>query len=628
MRTKTILILLFSISFVIGQTYIIPDLQRDDFKDLKSWWSINIWGTDHTFAVPNGYFLANFSNPLNGGPGGHLLSDSQGLENIGFSTAYTMMVYGKDDTMDERIRIKYLTPLLPGSRGAGFWHSESVPITINQETWFMEQKADDSYDWAAGEDWWLGRITRGISTEIKETPPFSNQEWHYYRVLRQGREFYELYVDDDPVPLIHAEPADLGGILNEDYGFNCWNDNLVYHHTQNVSSGNDTIEVYYNGWIGTCSFIVDFVEIRKGLYNPSYAVAPGNVIRLRQVPDEIDNGVSDGLWKGPYSFTVSSGPVVILSTAKAEELDGYGDDDDLKMVLDDKDFGYNTARSWDGDTDQGSPKTITIDTTLSPGEHTLKFYSEATPILYDATVLNAPNGAVALNEDLYETAPTEENDYLWKTFNFSCDSGWVAVYISGSADEEPGWNYRNNPDPDGVFPDIDSTDDDELRIVLDDINYGWGSDSSFLGDRLFGDSKTILINQNVSAGTHFLKLYASYTPTVYKVLVYVENAESGSGISEKKLPEKFSLQQNYPNPFNPRTAIPVILNKKEKIRLDIFNINGKRIRRLVDGEYGQGKHTFVWEGKDAAGRPVASGIYIYRLKTDAQVLTKKMTLLK
>jgi len=628
---KILVFLLVTVFYVIriqGQTYIIPDLERDDFKNLKSWWSVNIWGYAHTYDVPNGYFIAHLNNPNNGDPGGPLPESSEGMENIGFSTAYMNMIYGKDDTIDARIRVRTLNVLPPGSRGWGLWHSEPLPIDINQETWYIEQKADDAYDWAPTENWWRGRISRGLQNEVMADLTFSTQDWHYYRIYRVGRSYYELYVDDNPNPVVHATPADLGGILNEDYGFNCWNDNLVYHFTQSQSTGNDTVEVYYNGWLGTSTFIVDFVEIRSKDYKVGHSLPANGVLRLREVINEIDNGVSDGLWKGPYSFDVSTGPVVILSTAKAEELDGYGDDDDLKMVLDDTDFGYNTARSWDGDRDQGAAKCIVIDTTLAPGTHTLAYYSEATPILYDATVLNAPNGDIALNQVVNESAPAGSVNFLWKTYQFSCDSGQVAVYISGSADEEPGWNHYNNPDPDSVIADIDSTDDDELRIELDDIDYGWESDSSFLGNSMFGDSKTILITQNLGKGTHQLKLYANESPTVYRVLVYVENKEGASAIDElKPSVNTFQLKQNYPNPFNPATTITYQLPVNSFVRLSVYNLLGQVVKELVNKHQASGSHRIVFDAGD-----LPAGEYFYRLQASSSAgnftQVKKMLLIK
>ena len=624
-----VLIVLCLVVALSAQTYIIPDLQRDDFKDFKTWWSINISGENHTWGVFNGYFMATLNNPNNGQQGGELPVDMTGMENIGFSTAYLMHVYSKDDTIQAIIRVKTLNALPPGSRGWGFWRSEELPITINQATWVFEQKADPIYSWASLETWWRARITRGLQFHKSVDLTVNNQNWHVYRIVRFGRQYYEIYVDDDPTPVVRADTSDLGGILNEDYGFDCWNDNLIYRYTQSATTGNDTVEVYYAGWLGSSSFVVDYVEIISGNYKYGHTVAPQGAVRLREVINEIDNGVQDGLWKGPYQFTVGGGPCLILATAKAEELDGYGDDDDLKIVLDGKDFGYNTPRSWDGDTDQGQPKTIVIDTVLSPGTHEISFYSEATPILYDATVLEAPNGQVVINQTLNESAPAGSVDFLWKTFEFDCDSGQVAIYISGSADEEPGWNYRNYPDPNGVFADIDSTDDDELRVELDNWDYGWGTDSAMMGNTLFGDSKTILIMQDVPAGHHVLKLYANETPTVYKVIVYVENKAAASPLERRTaLAQSFELGANYPNPFNPSTTIPFKIPQAGHVVLQILDVNGRIIQTLIDKRLQPGAYQARWSGNDFLGKQTASGIYFYRLKYNKQVTTRKLIKLK
>lgn len=508
-----------------AQTYIIPQLQRDDFINQKSWWSINEYGTNHTAVFPNGYVKMDLINPRNGPASSSLLSFGYGMENIGMSTANRVKIYGKQHRVEALIRVKTLNDLPAGSRGWGFWRTENVPVVINQAVWFMEQWVDTNYPWYATERWWEGQINRTVHPDSSRSvnltqPPYSisNQSWHTYRMIRNGpADYYELYIDDDVTPVLRATETDLGKILNEDYGFNYWNDNLVYHSTVNAITGHDTIEVYYNGWIGTSAFIVDFIDIRSGGYQPGYTVTPNSPVLMRRVFNEIDNGVSDGLWKGPLSFTAPGGGCVILATAKAEELDSYDDDDDLKIVVDSKDYGYNNAKSWNGLVDSGTPKTIIIDTTLSAGSHSLSFYSEVTPILHDATVLGSTGGSIVLNQTVNETAPYSSNNNLWKTYNFSCDAGNIAIYISGAADEEPGWNHQNSS--------IDSTDDDELKVVLDATDYGWGSDSSLVGNTLFGDSKTILITQNISGGEHTLKLYVNYSPTVYNVFVWAENGD-------------------------------------------------------------------------------------------------------
>jgi hypothetical protein len=88
------------------------------------------------------------------------------------------------------------------------------------------------------------------------------------------------------------------------------------------------------------------------------------------------------------------------------------------------------------------------------------------------------------------------------------------------------------------------------------------------------------------------------------------------------------LHQNYPNPFNPETTISFDMPKSAAANLSIYNVKGQLINTLVDGNLGFGKHSFVWNGKDASGTDVTSGIYFYRLTTDGKVETRKMMLMK
>jgi hypothetical protein len=98
------------------------------------------------------------------------------------------------------------------------------------------------------------------------------------------------------------------------------------------------------------------------------------------------------------------------------------------------------------------------------------------------------------------------------------------------------------------------------------------------------------------------------------------------------LPREFSLHQNYPNPFNPATEIRYELPHAGHVSLVIFNIAGQTIRTLVDEPQLAGYHSILWDGRDATGNEVASGIYIYRFlarSNEAAFATvKKMTLLR
>jgi len=93
-------------------------------------------------------------------------------------------------------------------------------------------------------------------------------------------------------------------------------------------------------------------------------------------------------------------------------------------------------------------------------------------------------------------------------------------------------------------------------------------------------------------------------------------------------PNVFALEQNYPNPFNPMTTIQYTLPEPATVRLEVYNLLGQRVVTLVDKELPAGDYTTVWEGTDNAGRPVASGIYLYKIDAGKFTSAKKMILLK
>jgi len=115
-------------------------------------------------------------------------------------------------------------------------------------------------------------------------------------------------------------------------------------------------------------------------------------------------------------------------------------------------------------------------------------------------------------------------------------------------------------------------------------------------------------------GTYVLKQGAESSPTV--------------------LPEQFALKQNYPNPFNPRTIIeydiPYGSKGLEQIptSLVIYDLLGREVISLVDGNLSPGTYSVVWSGVDKIGSRVASGVYFYSLRTGSFSDTRKMILLR
>jgi hypothetical protein len=89
-----------------------------------------------------------------------------------------------------------------------------------------------------------------------------------------------------------------------------------------------------------------------------------------------------------------------------------------------------------------------------------------------------------------------------------------------------------------------------------------------------------------------------------------------------------TLHQNIPNPFNPSTTISFTLPERERVMLSIYDVRGTLVRTLADELVGEGYEERIWDGKDASGNPVGSGVYFYRLTAGDKTLTKKMVLLK
>ena len=117
------------------------------------------------------------------------------------------------------------------------------------------------------------------------------------------------------------------------------------------------------------------------------------------------------------------------------------------------------------------------------------------------------------------------------------------------------------------------------------------------------------------------------SPAALRVLVYLQQ------LLVTARPEKTQLLANYPNPFNPETWIPYELATDTNVRLTIYNTQGVVIRTLQFGHQSAGYYVgrdraAYWDGRNALGEQVASGLYFYQLETDEMSLMRKMVILK
>ena len=93
-------------------------------------------------------------------------------------------------------------------------------------------------------------------------------------------------------------------------------------------------------------------------------------------------------------------------------------------------------------------------------------------------------------------------------------------------------------------------------------------------------------------------------------------------------PDQLTLYQNYPNPFNPTTVINYKIKNKIYIGIDIYDLKGNHIKNLLSKKMIEGSHRVQWDSKNKKGLKVPSGVYIYTIKSNVFIKSKKMILVK
>lgn len=94
------------------------------------------------------------------------------------------------------------------------------------------------------------------------------------------------------------------------------------------------------------------------------------------------------------------------------------------------------------------------------------------------------------------------------------------------------------------------------------------------------------------------------------------------------VPDQLALQQNYPNPFNSGTVIEFALPRAHEVDLRLYNLAGQEVLQLATGARETGLYSLLWDGTDAQGQLLASGVYLYRLETGDRTLTRSLLLLR
>jgi hypothetical protein len=113
----------------------------------------------------------------------------------------------------------------------------------------------------------------------------------------------------------------------------------------------------------------------------------------------------------------------------------------------------------------------------------------------------------------------------------------------------------------------------------------------------------------------------------YRALMNIVS-EREEGFGTETLPNACALHQNYPNPFNAATEIGYQIPRAGRVTLKVFNALGQEVRTLLDGRQEAGEHKIRWDGQDANGQDVASGLYFCRMEVGKFRKTVKMVLVR
>ncbi len=195
-----------------------------------------------------------------------------------------------------------------------------------------------------------------------------------------------------------------------------------------------------------------------------------------------------------------------------------------------------------------------------------------------------------------------------------------AIYNNQNATGNPSWGIYDG------FTDVEKWESllggvSITKAGPEDVSYVIGS-----GPHTIPANGKVTLGFALLAGTNLQDLQTNADAAVqFWNELFVMAVEAGPSPS---LPREFALEQNYPNPFNPETLVKFQLPKAAHVRLEVFDLTGRKIRTLGLQKFAAGVHATKWDGKNDAGEPAPSGVYLYRLQAESFVQSRKMILLQ
>ncbi|MBN1347813.1 hypothetical protein JXJ21_00230 [candidate division KSB1 bacterium] len=205
------------------------------------------------------------------------------------------------------------------------------------------------------------------------------------------------------------------------------------------------------------------------------------------------------------------------------------------------------------------------------------------------------------------------------------DPGWMRLFIDIDRDKATGWegyDYLINRTSPGDSAVIEKSVTDWNWTQVGKANFAASGNRLELAVKraVFGIASEADLDlefkwsDNMQVDGDIMDFYINGDAAPGGRFNFVYQTASETGVGEHlRSPNKFALLQNYPNPFNPTTCIRYHLADRAKVKLDILNLSGQRVRTLLNRCQSAGLHTMNWDATDEQGARVASGIYLCRL---------------
>ena len=333
-------ILLFLQSILSGQL-----LLQDDFQFKNNYW---FWRADGNQSIPvvdNGLL--------------HLkLEDAISSEYCNTEIYDPTEPYGPGTQV--RVRLK-TSEIHNGSRGWGFWDGDLNLTALALDfdvAWVMQQGStieEPPFKWflfGVASDTLTNRQTLSLDQIVDET------EWHTYKIVWDFDKV-QFYIDD----MFVYETFDQ--LPNQNMRMDIWIDNRVINTDNPID--------YWNNQVDISEMFVDFVEISE-LSGPRIERNLGQNMILWESPNSFPNGEEDNLWKEWNLDLESSGEALFFFTGSAESYPQNANDDDLKIVINNEDLGWDSEYSLNGDELNGKGKSIFFVKELESGLNNFKLF--------------------------------------------------------------------------------------------------------------------------------------------------------------------------------------------------------------------------------------------------------------